>query len=397
MTYHSTRYRLLGLASTAALIGALMTAGANSQASTATPAGADRQQREATMAPAGGHFWDALALEPRDAWSRLRDTFDWQEAKSDERVQQWIEHYRANPENIAEITERARPWLAWITEQIEQRDLPGEIALVPFIESSFDPTARSHRGAAGLWQFMPGTADALGLGRNGAYDGRLDVVSSTEAALDYIEQQADDWYDGDVELSLAAYNAGAGTVNRARSTAAAQQRPDDYWSLDQLPAETLNYLPKLRAIASIIENPERYDVSLPEIEDTPAFAKVPLTRPLDLGEVANMAGVSREELVELNPGLINGSAHPNHTEVLLVPADREEELVASLESSESATGDATAGGEYVVQGGDSLSAIASQHGVTVAELRNLNGLAGDTIQQGQALEIPETDPSIAAR
>nr|WP_163503203.1 transglycosylase SLT domain-containing protein [Halomonas socia] len=337
------------------------------------------------------NFWHALALKPaspQDAWARLRDSFAWQDARHDPRVDEWIEHYRSSPENIAEITERARPWLHWITEQIEARDLPGELALIPFVESSFDPAARSHRGASGLWQFMPGTGDALGLLRNGAYDGRLDVVASTRAALDYLEQQAEEWYDGDLELSMAAYNAGAGTVNNARRAAAARGEPDDYWHL-RLPSETMNYVPKLLAIATIIDDPERYAIELPEIEDTPAFAKVEIDQTVNLARAAELAKVSRDELQTLNPGLLQGTISPNHTAVLLVPVDRHDDLVAGLDSI--TPGEAPGGWQqYVVRSGDSLSAIAARFDASVAELREYNALNGDVIRAGQALQVPQS-------
>ncbi|MFW6346152.1 MAG: transglycosylase SLT domain-containing protein, partial [Halomonas sp.] len=304
-----------------------------------------------------------------------------------------------SPQNVAEITERARHWLAYLVGQVEERGLPGEIALVPFIESSFDPGARSHRGAAGLWQFMPGTGDALGLSRQQGYDGRLDVVASTAAALDYIEEQADQWYGGDIQLSLAAYNAGAGTVNRARQAAKSQGKSGDYWSLS-LPQETMNYLPKLKAIAAIIADPEEHDVALPEIEDAPAFAEVPVDQPLRLDEAARMAGVPQSTLAELNPGVTGGAIQPGEDRVLLVPSESSaEELMASLESPEPAapkdTADPAGGERYVVQQGDTLEAIASRQGVGVDELRQANDLSGDNIRTGQALSLPTR--SLASR
>ncbi|HSP56947.1 MAG TPA: transglycosylase SLT domain-containing protein [Halomonas sp.] len=394
MTYYTARRRLLGFASTVALIGSLL-AGAPSQASTSLPpSNGDILATDDTAPSAGSHFWEALALEPKDAWSRLRENFQWQDQQHNERVQHWIAHYQANPQNIAKITERARPWLAWITEQVEQRGLPGEIALIPFIESSFDPQARSHRGAAGLWQFMPGTADALGLRRNGAYDGRLDVVTSTRAALDYIELQADQWYDGNIKLSLAAYNAGAGTVNRARNVSLSRGDAGDYWSL-QLPQETMQYLPKLKAIAAIISAPDEYQVTLPEIDATPGFASIPLTEPLNLTEAARLTGVSPDTIADLNPGLIGGNAHPNHTRALLVPSDREERLLSQLENRQATPSNTPSEGSYVVQSGDSLSLIASRQGVSVAQIRRHNDLDGTRIQSGQVLEIPQR--SLASR
>lgn len=384
MTYHSSR-RLLGLASAVALAGSLMSLGANSQAAGLTATG---EAGTPYSASTRHHFWEALTLEQTDAWSRLRDSFQWQDEPPNARVRHWIDRYRANPRNIREITERARPWLAWITRQVEARGLPGEIALIPFIESSFDPLARSHRGAAGLWQFMPGTGDALGLRRNGTYDGRLDVVNSTRAALDYIELQANQWYEGDIPLSLAAYNAGAGNVNRARHASLARGEQASYWDL-ALPGETMHYIPKLKAIAAIINDPDRHDVDLPAIEDAPAFARIPLTRPMELGEVARLAGVPRHALVELNPALINGSADPRYTRALLVPADHQENLLARLGDTP-ADPPAGSGESYVVRRGDNLSAIAARQGVSIAQLRRHNGIVGDRLRVGQVLAIPGT-------
>ncbi|MCE8015180.1 transglycosylase SLT domain-containing protein [Halomonas sp. MCCC 1A17488] len=385
MTYRTTRQWTLALAGGIAMIGAL---------STTSPTLLASPHPGAAPIHPSHHFWDDLNLDfvPGDAWERLRDNMEWHDRRQDARVQQWIEHYRSNPHNIAEIIERARPWMAWITEQVELRGLPGEVGLIPFVESSYDPLARSHRGAAGLWQFMPGTADALGLSRQRGYDARLDVIASTQAALDYIELQAEQWYEGDIELSLAAYNAGAGTVNRARHAAAASGAPDGYWHL-QLPGETMNYLPKLNAIAAIIDDPDAYGVALPEIDDAPAFAKVPVNAPINLSQLASVAGVDQDELAALNPGLTNGSASPATVDVVLVPVEAEETILAELSAPASST---PADGErYLVQRGDSLSAIASRHGISVAELRRHNALAGDVIHAGQRLEIPRR--SLAAR
>ncbi|MCC5882054.1 MAG: transglycosylase SLT domain-containing protein [Halomonas sp.] len=385
MTYRTTRQWTLVLAGGIAMIGALS---ATSPALLAAP------HPGASPAMPTHHFWDDLNIEylPGDAWERLRENLSWHDRRHDARVQQWIEHYRANPANVVEIIERARPWMAWITEQVELRGLPAEISLIPFIESSYDPHARSHRGAAGLWQFMPGTADALGLRRQNGYDGRLDVVAATNAALDYIELQADQWYEGDIELSLAAYNAGAGTVNRARHAAMARGESGHYWDL-QLPNETMNYLPKLNAIAAIIDDPESYGVTLPEINDAPAFAKVPVNQHITLSQLASVTGVDSAELTALNPGLTNGSASPATAEVVLVPIEQEEAVLAKLSSP--AASEPAEAGHYLVQRGDSLSAIASRHGLSVAELRQHNGLRGDVIQVGQTLDIPHR--SLASR
>ncbi|WP_355660052.1 transglycosylase SLT domain-containing protein [Halomonas salifodinae] len=385
MTYRTNRRLAFGLAATLLCL-SLAAAGAQTQQTKRQSVAPEETQSRSLD---GRHFWDALALQPQpsDAWERLRSQLAWQEHIDHPRVQEWITHYSASPHNIEEITERARPWLSWILDQLQDRDLPAEIALIPFVESSFDPSARSHRGARGLWQFMPRTGDSLGLRRNRQYDGRLDVVASTRAALDYIEQQAEQWYEGDLFLSLAAYNAGAGTVNRARRNAGAGS---DYWQL-RLPNETMNYVPKLLAIAAIIDDPERYHVALPEIDDAPAFAKVEVERPLALNEAARLAGVSQETLAALNPGVLNGSLNPAYSPVLLVPSDNAERLVARLTRpapSEPALAGSGGWQQYVVRSGDSLSAIAARYATSVSTLRNRNGLNGDTLQIGQTLRVP---------
>lgn len=392
MTYHTTRRRILGFTSCLALMGSLMAATGNSQASP-TPPRAFKDDSASHSAqypplPTNQTFWDALALEPRDAWSRLAEAFQWQEDVNQARVQQWIDHYRQSPHNIVEITERAQPWLAWIIERVEERGLPGEVALLPFIESSFDPTARSHRGAAGLWQFMPGTGHALGLHRGGGYDGRLDVARSTHAALDYIEMQAEQWYEGDIELSLAAYNAGAGTVNRARSAAISRGQAGSYWDL-KLPRETMAYIPKLIAISAIIAEPERYNVELPRIEAAPAVAEVPVPRPMGLDEAARLAGVSHAALANLNPGLLGNRADPRHVKRLLVPADSAERLVARLSGDlRRRSADPDGDEVYVVRRGDSLSDIASRHAVTPADLARWNSIERpNALQPGQQLTL----------
>lgn len=336
------------------------------------------------------HFWDALALEPQDAWSSLRSSFQWQEknlpADAQARVDEWIEYYRSSPHNIAAITERATPWLAWIAQQVSDRGLPGELALIPFVESSFDPHARSHLGAAGLWQFMPRTGDALGLVRNGNYDGRLDVITSTDAALDYLEMQADEWYEGDLMLSLAAYNAGAGTVNRAQRQAQSQGLEGQYWDLS-LPQETMQYVPKLKAIATIINDPDQYGVSLPDIHPDPAFAKIQLEQPVSLAQASQLLNVSQSALAELNPGLLNGSLDPRSAQTLLVPEEVDTQVLAQLsQSGNTALASTSTPSVHRVESGDNLSTIAAQYNIDQRDLIRWNAIERpEALQPGQRL------------
>ncbi len=406
MTYRTIRQRLMLSAGSTVIMGLMLAAAASSQASakgyetpsgysSATSTSALSTQSSATQphpTPFQIHFWEALELEPQDAWTTLRKSFQWQEkslsAEAQARVDEWIEHYRSSPENIATITERATPWLAWISQQVSERGLPGEVALIPFVESSFDPGARSHRGAAGLWQFMPNTGDALGLVRNGNYDGRLDVVTSTEAALDYLEMQADQWYEGDLMLSLAAYNAGAGTVNNAQRQAQGQGLNGDYWELT-LPYETMQYVPKLKAIATIINDPEQYGVSLPEIHVDPAFAKVQLAHAVSLSEASQMLDVSQTALAELNPGLLNGSIDPRSAQTLLVPEEVDSQVLAQLSRGNVSTiAQSNSNTTHRVERGDSLSAIAARYNIDQQDLIRWNAIASPgALQPGQLLTL----------
>lgn len=391
MTHHAIHRRLSGTVGSLVLLGSMMTSTWQSQAAS-FPDDHSARNNSTVVAPhqhLTTHFWDSLELEPQDVWTDLRSDFRWQDQALNARVQEWIEYYQSSPENIAEITERARPWLAWITQQVEARDLPGEIALIPFIESSFDPKARSHFGAAGLWQIMPRTGDALGLKRNGSWDGRVDVVASTRAALDYIEMQADEWYDGDLLLSLAAYNAGAGNVNNARRAAQARGLAGTYWDL-KLPRQTMAYVPKLIALSRIIDDPEQYGVTLPDISASTAFARITLEAPISLSRAADMAGVTHDELAMLNPGLKSSTLDPRLARQLLVPASSADIMRAQLTTaptndSRRANDDSST---YIVEKGDTLSRIGKLHSVSPSDLARWNDIDDPrSLRPGQRLTV----------
>ncbi|MHB0775331.1 LysM peptidoglycan-binding domain-containing protein [Halomonas sp. WWR20] len=341
-------------------------------------------------------FWSALDVQVAaypDVWTRLKSGFTLPHDVQHPRVRKWLDWYRAHPQHVEDIAEQARPWLRWVVRRLEARGMPTEIALLPFIESAYDPHASHPGGATGLWQFMPGTGDALGLSRTWWYDGRRDVIAATEAALDYLQQQGDQWYEGDIELSLAAYNAGAGTVNRARQLAAKRGDPIDYWHL-ALPAQTMDYVPKLLALAAVIADPEHYGITLPEIADAPVFAKVETGGQMDLALAADLADVSLETLRELNPGFRRWATRPQNDPPLLVPADRRQAFMANLAKlpdDERLTWD-----RYVVRAGDTLSGIAANHNTPIQLLRRQNRLSGDMLRVGQALLIPVQPSQLAS-
>ncbi|WFF42851.1 LysM peptidoglycan-binding domain-containing protein [Salinicola endophyticus] len=355
----------------------------------ALPAAAwtDPGQRQSAQ-PRQATFWSALRLTERpaaDAWDTLRRGFALSHETDNPRVAHWLAWYRQHPHHVELIAEQARPWLHWVTQRLTANHLPTEIALLPFIESGYNPIATNPGGAAGLWQFMPATGDAMGLSRTAWYDGRRDVVAATNAAMRYLRQLADRWYDGDLLLALAAYNAGAGTVNAARDAAANRGEPIDYWHL-RLPNETMNYIPRLLALAEVIAKPAAYDVALPSIPNRTPFVKVATDGPLTLSLAAELSGVDPQTLRQLNPGFKRASTRPREDASILVPVAAKQRFLANL--AELPDSKRTVLERYVVRRGDTLSGIAARFATSVSDLRRENGLHGSTIRIGQALSVP---------
>lgn len=286
------------------------------------------------------HLIDPLALnrksnvnksEPHDLWDRVRLGFRL-DIPDDWRVNRELSRIVANPESLESGTKRAEPYLHFIVDEAEKRNMPLEIALLPAVESGFRPFARSNKAAVGLWQFMLPTAKEMGLKRNQWYEGRCDITASTSAALDYLQELAD-LFEGDWELALAAYNAGPGRVQRAIQSNQEKGLDTDFWSLP-LPTETRNYVPKLLAIARILKDPEYHGVNLKPLPNVPYFGKITLSRPIPLHQAAKLANVDEAILSKLNPGIRGGVAgiggYP-----LLLPIEkiaRFEERLAQLES-----------------------------------------------------------------
>src|SRR6056297_530092 len=238
---------------------------------------------------------------PQSIWPRLVDRFRIAECPTDSRAEAWARWYADNDEYLVRVFNRARPWLHEIANEIEARDLPGELALLPVVESAFDPFAYSHARAAGPWQFLSGTARDHGIEINDWYDGRRDFVAATEAALDYLEY-LNGLFDGDWSLALAAYNAGQGRVRRAMRRNAALGRGLEWHQLG-LPRETLGYVPKLTGLGCLFRDAERYAFALPEFDDRPRIAAIRLASQIDLVALALSAELDLAELVGLNPGL----------------------------------------------------------------------------------------------
>jgi membrane-bound lytic murein transglycosylase D len=270
----------------------------------------------------------AAASTGEGLWGRIgRDGSLWKHTVPNSRINQQISWLVGNPGYISSASGRASPYLHFIVQSLERRGLPRELALLPMIESSYNPTAVSVRQAVGLWQFMPATATDVGLRRTANYDGRRDVTASTVAAMDHL-QRLHSVFQGDWLLALAAYNAGEGTVARAMNANRRQGLPTDYWHLS-LPRETTDYVPRLLALSIIVNAPQAHGVRLRPVRDEPYFAQVALAHPVDLKQLSAASGVPEKTLRQLNPAYLKGTTQegPGH---LLVPVTMQQPLLAAL-------------------------------------------------------------------
>jgi len=300
-------------------------------------------------------------------------------------VKTYRDWYLDHPRYLQTVTQRAAPYLYLIIREIEQRQMPMELVLLPIVESAYNPNARSHGNAVGLWQFLSATGRQYGLKQDYWYDGRKDVLASTQAALDYLDR-LNQQFDGDWLKSIAAYNAGEGRILQAAERQRRRGQPTDFWSLD-LPRETTAYVPRLLALADIIRHADDYGIELPELPNRPRLQQIDTGGQVDLQVVAELAGLSLAELKKLNPGYKHNLTSPDGPGQLLVPASQAQELELAL--AELPPRQKARWASYRVRSGDSLSGIAQRQGTTVAALRKANRLiAGQALQVGQELAIP---------
>jgi membrane-bound lytic murein transglycosylase D len=326
---------------------------------------------------------DAAPVTKTAIWVRMRAGFNFPAVEPDA-VRHYIDEYVKHPHLFEQLLQRGEPYLFHILNRIEQGGMPAELALLPVIESAFDPFATSPAGAAGIWQFMPETADYLGLNQDWWYDGRRDVIASTEAALGYL-RQLHKRFDGDWLLALAAYNAGGARVQRAIRHNRDAGKPVDFWHLT-LPAETRSYVPKLIALRTIIQNPHDYNISLPHLLDTRYFSTVNIQGQLELKVAARLSGIPLLELQGLNPGYDLSITPPDRMNTLLVPiavADKFRTHIARLPQDQRVQSI-----RHRIRLGDNLSTIAQQYRTTVPDIRKVNRLKGNKIMAGDLLIIP---------
>jgi len=295
-----------------------------------------------------------------------------------------LQEYRHNARQVERIFNRGEPYLAYIFNEVRQRDFPAELVLLPFVESGYDPFAYSHGRAAGLWQFIPGTGKHYGLKQDWWYDGRRDIIASTDAALNYLARLQQE-FDGDWLLALAAYNAGEGTVRKAVRRNRKAGKPVDFWHL-KLPKETAAYVPKLLAISTIVKRPDEYGIQLAPIDMEPDFTVVDTHDQLDIGVAAELAGMETDELYRLNPGFNRWATHPDGPHRLVIPVDKAdtfEQNLAALPDSKRVKWV-----RHRIRKGETLSHIARHYDTTVAVLRSSNVLRGNNIRAGRHLLVP---------
>ncbi|MCW8845269.1 MAG: LysM peptidoglycan-binding domain-containing protein, partial [Gammaproteobacteria bacterium] len=324
-----------------------------------------------------------------DLWVRMRAGFGL-EPDNRKAVQQQLDWYVNHPAYLTRVFTRAQRYLPYIVAEAESRGMPLEVALLPVVESAFDPFAYSHGRAAGLWQIIPGTGKRFGLKQNWWYDGRRDPVAATRAALDYLEYLhgilGQDWL-----LAVAAYNSGEGNVMRAQKANIQRARDTDFWSLS-LPRETEAYVPKLLAIRAVVADPESLGLTLPPMVDTPYFEAVETGTQIDLALAADLAGVDIDELYSLNAGFNRWATDPDGPHRLMVPVDAAPVLSQAL--AELPARERVQWVRYKVKNGDVLGNIATRNGTTVEVLREVNDLKGSMIRAGSYLMIPTATRSL---
>lgn len=328
----------------------------------------------------------------KSVWQPIRANFKLDEHMDNPAIAKELKWYRSNPSFLYRATERSSRYLHYVFSEIKQRNMPAEIALLPIVESAYDPFAYSKSGAAGLWQFVPATGSNFGLKRSWWYDGRKDVVASTDAALTYL-QYLHDHFDGDWLLAIAAYNFGEGSIRRAVDENRRRGKPTDFWSLN-LREETRTYVPRLLALAKIVKEPYAYGINLYSVPNQAYFAAADTNGQLDLAKAASMAQVDVEEVRRLNPGFHHWATDPNGPQRLLLPVDSVERFsqrLAALPKEERVTWS-----RYEVKKGDTLAGIARKYKIDTGTLVATNRLSSNTLKPGQSLLLPEGGPAPTA-
>jgi membrane-bound lytic murein transglycosylase D len=328
-----------------------------------------------------------------DLFDRMRAGFRIEDESEHKAVGQQLHWYVSNPEYLQRAFARAEISLYHIVTEVERRGMPLEIALLPIVESAYEPYAYSRARASGMWQFIPDTGSKYGLKQDWWYDGRRDIIESTRAALDYLQALHDE-FNGDWLLAIAAYNCGEALVERAVEMNRAAGRSIDFWNL-WLPGETRAYVPKLLAMKQLVMDPEAYGLLFSPIPNQPYFARVPTHSQLNLKIAAEIAGISPEDLYELNPAFHRWATDPSGPHYLLVPVDAADVFAENVQQL---TPDQRLGvTHYAVVKGDSIASVAAQFNTTVNVIRELNDMPTQGLAVGDDLRVPSAVPELPAK
>jgi len=318
-----------------------------------------------------------------DVWKRAKNQLTFN-IPDNRRVRAQKNWYLNHPSYMKRVTERANPYLFFIVEELEKHDLPLELALLPIVESAFDPFAYSHGRASGMWQFIPGTGKGFGLKQNWWYDGRRDIYMSTQGAikfLAYLKKR----FNGNWLHALAAYNSGEGNVRKAIRKNKKKGKPTDFWSL-KLPKETQAYVPKLLALAQMLTESKADDELWTPVANLPYFDRVATGSQIDLSLAASLAEISMNDFYQLNPAYNQWATSPTGPHYILLPIDKIETFNENL--TEIPKAQRISYKKYTIKQGDSLSVIASKFSTTVQLLKDNNDIRNNSIRAGKSLLIP---------
>jgi len=326
----------------------------------------------------------SVAAEPsNDLLAKLRRNFELPTVMN-KRIQSELNWFTKNPNYLNRVFTRAQRYLPFITAELEERGLPFELALLPIVESAFDPFAYSHGRAAGLWQIIPGTGRRFGIKQNWWYDGRRDAVDSTRGALEYLTY-LHKLMDGDWPHAIASYNSGEGNVLKAIKRNRARSKPTDFWNLS-LSRETSAYVPRLMALVELVRDPDKYNIELPKLVDEPQFTVADIDGQLDLALAAEIAGIELDTLYAFNAGNNRWATDPDGPHRLVLPIDVAEQFSSAL--AEIPLQERIRWQRHKVKSGEAISQIAEQYDTTISTIRTANDLNNNTIRAGAYLMIP---------
>jgi len=325
-----------------------------------------------------------------NAWYRLRKGMQLS-ATNNARVDTQLKWFLEHPGYMQRVMERARPILPFVLDELEQRDMPSELALLPIVESAYQAFAYSHGRASGMWQIIPSTGRYLGLKQNWWYDGRRDIIESTRAAITYLESLAKQ-FDGDWELALAAYNAGPGKIRSAVRYNKKHKRPTDFWHLTQIRRETRDYVPKFFALRELFENPDKYNLVLVPITNEVSYEIVELDGQIDLALAADLADITVNQLYQLNPAFNRWATAPNGPHRLLLPRDKAEQFKSAV--AQVPPGERINWVRHKIKNGETLSHISQKYRTTIPLIREVNNIKGNQIRAGKYLMVPTATKSL---